>query len=359
MGLGMKILSLDELHACGVRTLGLDPEACDLFSVETIAAALRRAAGFLCPCPQRTLVQAVVEPLEKVINDKEEFYESVENTVEAMIAYGDLLEEYEVAAIERSSRSSLLYASPPSFVWRESRVVFLIGIAPDHASPLPERLTARIDYLNHVRRLFPESTENLRSDLTQFGLTELSMDVWHKESPPQETCSEHLRRLSSRLKPMSGLIEGLKILNSAKPVTHYRRRWEEAKTQTGRFVARRPQTYGNDAWCYVELAQGRVFKLLEFPIPNSRLRACDDAWRLQLAIDADRGQPQRFKVRHETHNSVVEFYSPLPMWAMRRWNDIGEPLTIRSALFAYKFPASEISEEIQFMKRDLWLQQID
>ena len=355
----MKILTSEELHACGVRTLGLDPEACDLFSVETIAAGLRRAAGFLCPCPQRTLVQAVVEPLEKVINDKEQFYETVENTVEAMITYGDLLEEYEVAAIERSSRSSLLYASPPSFVWRESGVVFLIGIAPDHTSPLPERLTARVDYLNHVRRLFPESGENLRADLTQFGLTELSMDVWRKESPQHETSNEHLRRLSSKLKPISGLIEGLKILDPAKSVTHYRRRWEEAKTQTGRFVARRPQAYGNDVWCYVELAQGQVVKLLEFPTTNSRLRGCDEAWRLQLAIDAERGQPQLFKVRHETHSSVVEFYSPLTMWATRRWNETGEPVTTTSGLFAYKFPAIEISEEIRFMQRELWLQQID
>jgi hypothetical protein len=341
-----------------VRTLGLDPEACDLFSVEAIAAALRRAAGFLCPCPQLTLVRAVVEPLEKVLSDKEQFYEAVENTVEAMITYGDLLEEYEVAAIERSSRSSLLYASPPSFVLRDSGAVFLIGIAPDHASALPERLTARIDYLNHVRLLFPESGENLCGDLKQLGLIELSMNVWRKEAPPEETSNAHIRRLSSKLKPISGVIEGLKILNSAKSVTHYRRRWEEAKTQTGSFVARRPQAYGNDVWCYIELVQGQAVKLLDFPTANSPLRGCDEAWRLQLAIDAERGQPQCFKVRHETHSSVVEFYSPLPMWATRWWDVAGEPVTTTGGLFAYKFPASEISEEIKFMQRELWLQQI-
>lgn len=354
----MKVLTSEELHACAVRTLGLDPEACDLFSVEAIAAALRRAAGFLCPCPQRTLVQAVVEPLEKVLSGKDQFYETVENTVEAMITYGDLLEEYEVAAVERSCRSSLLYAAPPSFVWRDSGTVFLIGIAPDHASALPERLAARIDYLNHVRRVFPESEENLRGDLKQLGLTELSMDVWLKQAPPNETSKEHLRRLSTKLKATSGLIEGLKILNPGNPVTHYRRRWEESKTQTGRFVARRPQAYGNDIWCYVELAQGQAVKLLDFPTTNSRLRGCDEAWRLQLAIDAERGEQQRFKVRHKIDSSFVEFYSPLPMWATRRWDIAGEPITTTSALFAYIFPATEISEEIKFMQRELWLEQI-
>lgn len=355
----MKVLTSKELHSYGVRHLGLDPEACDLFSVEAMAAALRRTAGFLCPCPQRSLVLAVVEPLEKLVRDRENLYEVVENTLEAMVTYGDLLEEYEVGAIERSSRSSLLYASPPSFVCRDSGAVFLIGIAPDHVSPLPERLTARIDYVNHVRRLFPESGENLRADLTQFGLTELSMDVWRKESPQQETSKEHLRRLSSRLKPISGFLEGLNILNPAKPVTHYRRRWEEVKSQTGYFVARRPQAYGNDMWCYVELAQGQVVKLLDLPITNIRLRGCDEAWRLQLAIDTELGHPQCFKVLHKKQSSIVEFYSPLPMWATRRWDDTGEPITTTSGLFAYKFPAGELQEEIQFMQRDLWLQQID
>ena len=358
MGMDMKILAAEELHACGVRTLGLDAEACDLFSVEAIAAALRRAAGFLCPCPQRTLVQAVAEPLENVAGDKEQLCEVVESTLEALITYGDLLEEYEVSAVERPRPSALLYAAPPSFVSRDSGMVFLIGIAPDHASALPERLTARIDYLNHVRLLSPESGENLRGDLKQLGLAELSTNAWRKEAPSSETSKEHLQRLSSKLKPLSGLLEGLKILNSAKPVTHYQRRWEEAKTQTGRFVARRPQAYGNDAWCYIELAQGQTAKLLEFPTTNTRQRACDEAWRLQLAIDAERGQPQLFKARHEAHSSVVEFYSPLPMWVTRRWDDTGEPVTAMGGLFAYKFPAGEISEEIRFMQRELWLKQI-
>lgn len=111
----MNVLTPKDLHACGVRTLGLDAEACDLASVEAIAAALRRAAGFLCPCPQRALIQAVVGPLEDVISDKEQLYERVENTLEAIITYGDLLEEFEVAAVERPRFSSLLYAAPPQF----------------------------------------------------------------------------------------------------------------------------------------------------------------------------------------------------------------------------------------------------
>jgi len=134
MGLDMKTLTPEEVQACGVRTLGLDATACDLLSNEAIAAALRRAAGFLCPCPERTLVQAVVEPMDEIISEKQQFTEIVENTLEAMITYGDLLEEFEVAAVERSHRSSLVYAAPPSFIRRKSGMVFLIGIAPDRSS---------------------------------------------------------------------------------------------------------------------------------------------------------------------------------------------------------------------------------
>lgn len=358
MGVDMKTLTPEEVQACGVRTLGLDSAACDLLSIEAIAAALRRVAGFLCPCPQRTLVQAVVEPLDEIISDRRQFTEAVENTLEAMITYGDLLEEFEVAVVERLHRSSLIYAAPPSFIRRKSGVVFIIGIAPDRSSAAPERLERRINYLNHIRRLVPENGEDLNAELKQFGLSELSVDAWLKQVPPAESASEHLKRISSKFRASQGLIDGLTILNSSKPVDHYRRRWEEAENNSGRFVARRPQAYGNDLWCYVELMQGQAIKLLDFPLENSGLRGCDEAWRLQLAIDAERGEPQRFRVRQESRCNIVELYSPLPIWTLRRWDIMGEPTRTTSALFAYRFRNEEISEEIEFMRRKLWLEEV-
>jgi hypothetical protein len=358
MGLDMRVLPVKELHAFGIATLGLDPEVCDLFSMEAIAASIRRAAGFLCPCPQRALVQAVVESLEPLDpNNRDQLVESVENTLESMIAYGDLLEEFEVGVVEQSNRSSLLYAAPPSFVPRESGIVFLVGIAPDHISPLTERLEKRIDYLNHVRRLFPHNDENLGTELKQLGLAELSIAAWLKRAPRHESSSEHLRRISSKLRPASGVIEGLRMLNSERPVTHYRRRWEQVQIQTGRFVARRPQPYGNDLWCYVELKQGRAIRLLDFPIEGGDSRGCDEAWRLQLAIDAERTMPQCFAVREEGNFYILDFFSPLPMFAVRRWTTMGEPVTTTRGLFAYKFRSDEISEEIKFMQHELWLDQ--
>ena len=51
-----------EVHANKVAELGFDQTALDLTSIEAIAAALRRAANFLCPCAATTLVRAVAEP---------------------------------------------------------------------------------------------------------------------------------------------------------------------------------------------------------------------------------------------------------------------------------------------------------
>lgn len=339
--------------------LGLDPDACDLYFSEAIAAALRRAAGFLCPCSYRTLIQAVIEPLEKISDDRDQLLESIENTLDSMIAYGDLLEEFEVAAVDRQQRSALLYAAPPSFVWRESGSILLLGIVPDHRSPLPEHLERRIQHIRHIRCLFPEANENLRADLKQLGLVELSMDVWNKVSPPSELCKVHIQKFDTALKGNPGTLTNLEILNPAKPVRYYRGRWELASYQTGRFVARRPQAYGNNLWCYVELKNGIPEKLIGLPLLNNRLRGCDEAWRLQSAIDAARDEPQRFKVRtgNDQGSRVVDFYSPVPAWAQKRWDAIGEPVSSSGCLFSYKFSMSELQEEINFMNERLWLAQ--
>ncbi len=355
----MRVIKKAELHQRGVTVLGLNPDACDLYFDEAISAALRRAAGFLCPCSYRTLIQAVVEPLEHLSDDREQLFEIVENILNSMIAYGDLLEEFEVATVERQQRSALLYAAPPSFVWRESGSVLLLGIVPDQRSPLPEHLEQRVQHLSHIRCLFPEANEDLRADLNQLGLVELSMDVWNKVSPSSESYSSHIQKFDGALKGNPGTLVNLEILNPAKSVHYYRGRWEAVSRQTGRFVARRPQAYGNNLWCYVELRNGIPEKLVDLPLLNKRLRGCDEAWRLQSAIDAARDQPQRFKVRigSDQGSRIIELYSPVPAWTQKRWDAVGEPVSSSGCLFSYKLPTPELQEEINFMKERLWLAQ--
>src|ERR1700730_10938240 len=175
----MRRLTRLEVHETQTQALGLDPSALDLTSVECIAAALRRAAGILCPCPPKTLVSSVVQALQHLAESPSDLRETIDSTLSAMVAYGDLV-ECRVAQSEEAPRGGvLLYVTPPSFVLRRDGSSFLFGITADNTALLPETLTKRIEYANHVRRLVGEG-ETLRTQLKEFGLFELTMDQWLK-----------------------------------------------------------------------------------------------------------------------------------------------------------------------------------
>lgn len=353
----MKRLTAEEVHARKIRELGLDPDALDLTTPEGLAGALRRAASYLCPCSAATLVRAVVRPLRGLVPDLDAAKELVEETLDAMIAHGDVLEQPEVQG-DTSSARVLLYAAPASFVVRQSGLVVLLGVAADQLSPLPSELERRIEYLGHVRRLSPIAGEDLRSELRQLGLIELTFDTWLK-GPARESAAQHVAAADRALDSVvpSRDIPGLQLLDPEKPVRYYRGRWVDPKGQTGRYVARRRQAYGADLWCYLELRGGQPERMIDLPQRGSRWRGCDEAWRLQMALDAQRGSPQRFRVTPSGDAAVLEFLSPVPAWARRRWDAIGEPVPSAGSLFAYRIPKAEIDEERRFARDTLWLEE--
>lgn len=358
---GMRRLTVEEVHAQKIRELGLDPKALDLTTPEGIAGALRRVASYLCPCSSATLVCAVVDPLRGLVLDLEKAKELVQETLEAMISHGDVLEQPELQEDGSPSARVLLYAAPASFVVRQSGLVVLLGVAAaDQVSLLPSELECRIQYFGHVRRLSPSSgTEDLRGELRQLGLFELTSDAWLK-GPKPSAASQAVAASDQALDvaPPSRDIPGLQLLDPAKPVRYYRGRWTEPKAQTGRFVARRQQAYGADLWGYVQLTNGQPERMIDFPKWGSRWRGCDEAWYLQMAIDAKRGSPQRFRVTPSGDAVVLEFFSPAPAWARRRWDAIGEPAPSAGSLFAYRIPKTEIEEERRFAREALWLEEM-
>lgn len=358
----MRRLATAEVHAQKVAELGLDPTALDLTSTEAIAGALRRAAGFLCPCSGTTLVRAVSRPLEGLVPDMVSLRERVEETLDALTAHGDLLEHRDVAAEQSAEPGTLLYAAPPGFVRRESGGVLILGIAPQRLSPLPDELEKQIRYVNHVRRLTGAAASDLAAELSQLGLIELSFEAWLR-APGAETAGQHLARLGGLLDAAAPSLEipGLSLIDPTSSVRYYRGRWVQPRVQTGRFVGRRSQAYGADLWCYVEMDQGRPRGFLDLPLRGSRARGCDEAWRLQAAIDAQCGAPQRFRIRQGPMGSktkALDFFGPVPMWATRRWDAIGEPIISSGSLFSYCFPESEIDEELRFVREKLWLAEL-
>jgi hypothetical protein len=353
----MRLLSPTQVQAQKVAELGLDPGALDLESTEAIAGALRRLAGFACPCSARTLVSGVVQPLRGLVPQSDEFHFKVEETLEAIVAYGDLLEFRNVEENVTRVSATLLYTAPAGFVMRQSGQVMLIGIAADQLSALPTELASRVEYVNHVRRLSPIVGENLAEELRQIGLMEFSYAEWLK-APRLETPTQHIASFDQLLEsaPPSRDIPGLVLLDPQRPVRYYRGRWTEPRSQSGRFVGRRSQAYGANLWCYVELRDGNPIRFIDLPKSGSRWRGCDEAWRLQMAIDATRLIPQTMRLSEGIGESqIMKFYSPVPMWAQRKWDSVGEPIPPDGCLISYRFKASEIAEEEQFCRDYLWL----
>lgn len=353
----MKRLEIAEVHERKALELGLDPSAVDLTSVEAIASAFRRVGRFLCPCTPATLVRAVVRPLRGLVQDVESVKRLAEDTLEAMTAHGDFQEHKDVGGESPDDEAALVYQAPLSFVYRDSGTALLFGSATEAFDALPEALQDRIEHTNHVRQLVPVDGEDLRSYLADLGLVSLSYRTWLK-MPPRRTAAEHVSHLDGLLAvtERSGAVPDLVLLDHTRPVEYYRGRWTLVGSQTGRFVARRSRAYGSDLWCYVELRDGETERLIDFPVAGSRWRGCDEAWQLQMAIDALRDEPQRFSVQSgHGASAILEFFSPIPLWGRRRLDAVGEPLPGRKCLFAYRLPRSELEEEARFLSDALWL----
>lgn len=356
----MRMVAGEYVHRQKTTELGLDPDALDLATWEALAGALRRVARFLCPCSEATLVRAVVEPLRGLVRslDAQALQDRAREALQCIVAYGDL---HEVRPLEEGVAigPALLYAAPPSFVARDSGTVLLLGVGGDHLSPLPDYLKCRIQYRGHVRWLQPSQPgEGLRGILQQLGLCEVSEKTW-LSSPPRVTAKEAVdvaNRSFDAVGP-SGSISGLRLLDPTKSVNHYKERWVDAKAQTGNFVARRDQAYGAPLWCYVSLVDGQPQKMIDFPLGGNRWRGCDEAWRLQMAIDKQRGGPQQFRVTEGGDKALLEFFSPLPAWAQRKLDAVGEYVKRRGSLFGYRIPSAEIHQEKRFLQEELWMVQ--
>lgn len=355
----MKTISASALLHLKTAELGLNPEKYSFDSIEAIACALRRAAGYLAPCSPTTLVRAVVNPLEGLVSNLDERRDAVEEILEAVIAHGDIAEHEDIVG-GAGPGGRLLYAAPPSFVMRKSGTALVLGIAPDYRAPLPSELEENVEYVGHIRRLTTSDPAVVRKMLQDFGLVELTNDYWTKAptAGPAERQLAGANDFLDRAPMFNAEVPGLSILDSDEPVHYYRGRWKEPKKKSGRYVGRRKQAFGADLWCYVELHEGIPRRLVDFPFAATRHRACDHAWHLQMAMDAVRGHPQEYSIEDVKDGTVlVKFFSPLPQWAQRRLAGIGNPKSVKGCLLAYSVPREEVGEECSLLASGLWMRQ--
>jgi hypothetical protein len=325
-----------------------------------LAALVRRAAGILCPCSERTLCRAVLESLDHLAENPEPMEAAVETAIEKALIAGDLLELRHVTTGDPNAKTTWVFAAPPSFVALPSGSIFIMGVAAAQPSPLPPSLSARIAYERHFRLIHPEPSEQLPPVLRELGLLELSEPAWLK-LPREEAAKDFLGRLERELmaQPVSGAVADLLIVDGARDPSYYKGRWSAPRRETGCFVARRPQAYGAPLWGFAHLADGALDKFLDFPPRRDRWRGSDFAWHLQMAIDWCRGVPQKYRRRRTPTGLYLDFFSPLPLWAERRLAILGRPADRDRCLFTYQIPERELAAEEAFLQKRLWLAAIE
>jgi hypothetical protein len=351
-------LTPQQVAESAVIALGLGDVGVDLTSTEAMAASLRRAASFHCPATSGQVVRSVIEVLEGLPGFQDDIKDQLEVLLDALLGCGDL---FELPVEGERGTSSRIFLGPPAFVRRASGSHLLLGVRPDGASLVGDDLTHLMTYEGHARLVPPSSiAEDL---IASSDLVELTPEQWLKV-PPIVPAGHLIEQFEIRLSAAgpSGDIEHARILDPTQPVDFYKARWRSPKpSDEGCFVARRPQAYGSELWCFAQVAAGHIIQLIDLPVNATLSRATDEAWRLQAAIDATAGHPQRLRIREGSDvTSVLDFFSPVPSWAQRRLDFIGTPLLRgRGALFSYAISSAELVEELEFLADTLWITSSD
>jgi hypothetical protein len=351
--MGVAQLSRSELTSAALSRLHL-PEERRLDAPGVLAGLLRQAAAMRCPCTPNALVRAVSDSIKDLVDDDPQ--QALKDVLERIVEYGDLLEIRDQEAA--TSRLSVLFAAPPSFVRRQDRV-FLVGIADETVEALPEGLYNSVRYRDVTRYIETAPEMRVLPVLAAAGYMELPVGIW-TQAPRARSAAQVVEQYRSKLCaiPHTAGIEGLTIIADDRPVTYYKGRWTLPKRQDGDFVGRRPQRYGAPLWCLVRLSNGVPVAICDLPVENRGWRGCDEAWYLQAAIDAIQGRPQIVCIQRSgmfDGGVTLKFFSPLPRWVNRRLQCVGAPLEPINALLSFSLPMGGLEEELKLLQTQLWV----
>lgn len=347
----MELMRLDgsEVAEQTVRALGLDPTVHTPFSPEAMAEHVRRAAGFACPCTRGALARAVTDVLTSLPGSPDELAELAEETVDRLLGIGDLL-ELDVSDDEQANTRRILLG-PPSYVALTSGRTLLIGIDPNHA--MTDQADVPIRRSGHIRYFDPPVQDSWLSTRSA-----LSVANW-LGVPAECSYDDLLADVAARLTGALSLTDtdGLMILDPATKPTYYRGRWRTLKPiDSGLFIVRRVRRFGAPQWSLIRAENGAVPGVVDLPLARSVRPAHDEAWRIQAAIDARNGTPQRFRVRVvQTGEARVSVFSPLPTWAQRFLEALGTPVPREKSLMSFALPSDDVEQVADFLERHLWM----
>ncbi len=314
--------------------------------------ALRRAAHILAPAARSDLLRFVAEPLAAFGDQRD----TVESALDEMIVYGDIIAMRRQSLDDWGAPAEVLRPAPPTFVRRNNGEFIILGVAGDHPTALSQELDALLVDDGMVRRLAVQG-EDLSAHLRLMGFAKLSEQAWLR-TPPLESAAVHLARWQAKFDAAPTLdhaVDALDLLDGVRDPLYYRGRWTTPGTQSGMFVARRPQLYGAPLWSLVILDQGRVRRLIDLYADDDRQRPCDLAWRIQAALDAERMTPQRARIRRTATTASIDLFSPLPAFAERRLALVATKVAGTQCLYSYSLPNARLAEEVGALHTLLWM----
>lgn len=344
------VISVSQALECISASLGVAAEAGALLpSRVLIAQTLRRAAFNAAPCTAQVLRSLVFAALSPLAQNAHALKADIEEALEDLIVMGDLLEMHTDVD---GGRDVVLRPAPPAFVARRDGMLIILGVAGDEITPVPV-----LHQESGLRCIRPDNAQACRAELLDLGLIELSERQWLFAPAPvsaADVMAHWKAKLPADTRPEK--IEGLELLQAPSASSYYKGRWTTLTPKlTGIFVARRGQRYGAKLWCLAEVTNGLVQRFVDIRAKDSRTRDCDEAWRLQAAMDAAAGMPQRIRIISAGSTTTLAFSAPLPAWAARRLSFIGKPAPTARALLAFEIPTTNAQDELRWLSENLWL----
>jgi hypothetical protein len=319
-----------------------------------IKPALRRGAFHLAPASRAELVRFASDPLKPLGVERD----AVEEALDELIVYGDILEMRRMYSDPWDAPSSVLRPAPPSFVAREDGIVVILGVAGDLATALTPDLEERVAVGGPVRTVLANADEQLPARLRGLGLTQLSENAWLR-APSAETAGMHVDRWRARLAsvvPTPGGVANLEILDPSRKIRFYKGRWTAPSRETdGLRLARRPQDYGAPLWTIAEFQNGIACKVVDLYEDDDRQLPHDLGWRFQAALDAMLGHPQEVGVRSVGNRVALDFFSPLPGFAERRLALVGTKTTEPGRIFSFDMTEQAARIELLALQQTMWM----
>ena len=325
-------------------------------SRELMASVMRSQLARMYPCPARALLAATRHALEALTPDQDALGHLAADVLEDLQVCGDVVELARVAIAQSEDQCQWLLPAPPSFVVRGDRA-YLFGVAVDNAPFLPGEHWQQIKFKGAARFLELAGAEaTAPQSLVAFGLRQLDEAEW-LGTGCRQTPQQHVEQLMERLRRhgTSGHLPNMKVLGHQGAIRQsYARRWISDCTASGLHVVRMEQPYGSPLWYLAELSSGRCLRSLLLPYHLERERACDQAWRAQLAIDASQNYACSYTVQRDGEQVILKLDFPIPLIAKRRLRFLEVPSAPSDNPYVFVIPSNEEQAERRHLEEQLW-----